>query len=34
MRQTGYAREFASLLVFFIRLMDSVLIAATGLLCF
>ncbi len=34
MRLTGYAREFASLLVFFIRLMDAALIVATGLVCF
>ena len=34
MRLTGYAREFASLLVFFIRLMDAGLIFVSGIICF
>ena len=34
MRLTGYAREYASLLVFFIRLLDAGMIFASGVICF
>lgn len=34
MRQTGYAKDYASLLVFFNRLLDAMLIFASGTVCF